>query len=68
MNLLAQAFLVEIETFLVESGMSATAFGKSAVNDPNFVGDVRRGRMPNLGLVERVQKFIEARSDEQVAS
>lgn len=38
--------------------MSATAFGRQALNDPNFVHDVRVGRLPNLGLVGRVQTFI----------
>lgn len=64
----AQTFIDEIDAFLKSSGMTASAFGRQAVNDPNFVGDIRKGRMPNLGLVARVQKFIEANSDEQVAS
>ncbi len=56
----AEAFLAEIEAFLKRSGMSASAFGKSALNDPNFVGDLRDGRMPSLGLVDRVHEFIRA--------
>ena len=55
---LAEAFLLEIERFLERSGMSATAFGLAAVNDPNFVGDLRNGRKPNLGVVDRVHEFI----------
>jgi 2,4-dienoyl-CoA reductase-like NADH-dependent reductase (Old Yellow Enzyme family) len=54
----AQTFLAEIEAFLKRSGMSATAFGRNALNDPNFVHDVRDGRLPNLGLVGRVQEYI----------
>ena len=54
----AQDFLDEIEAFLKRTGMSATAFGRSALNDPNFVHDLRDGRMPNLGLVGRVHRFI----------
>lgn len=68
MGTAAQTFIDEIDAFLGQSGMTASAFGRQAVNDPNFVGDIRRGRMPNLGLVERVQKFIEANSEERVAS
>jgi len=43
--------------------MSASAFGRAAVGDPNLVGDLRGGegkeqRMPSLRLVERVHKFM----------
>lgn len=54
----AEQFLSEIDAFLTRSGMSATAFGRGAVNDPNFVPDLRAGRKPNLGLVDRVHEFI----------
>lgn len=56
----AERFIAEIDAFLTRAGMSASAFGRSAVNDPNFVGDIRAGRMPNLGLVDRVHAFIKA--------
>jgi hypothetical protein len=62
----AEAFLTEVEAFLARSGMSATAFGRTALNDPNFVGDLRSGRMPSLGLVDRVHDFI--RSQEASAA
>jgi hypothetical protein len=54
----AQAFLDEIDAFLKRTGMKASVFGRSALNDPNFVSDLRAGRMPNLGLVARVHEFI----------
>lgn len=60
--LTSEAFLSEIEQFLSKSGMSPTAFGRAAVGDPNFVPDLRNGRMPSLRLVERVSGFIEARA------
>lgn len=60
MSTAAQTFLQDIEAFLERSKMTASAFGRAAVNDPNFVGDLRLGRMPNLGLVDRVNKFIQA--------
>lgn len=60
MSTAAQTFLQEIEAFLERSKMTASAFGRASVNDPNFVGDLRGGRMPNLGLVDRVNKFIQA--------
>lgn len=56
-------FLADIDTFLARSGMSATAFGKVAVGDPNFVNDVRTGRAPSLRLVERVYEFIRSHDE-----
>lgn len=56
----AEQFISEIDAFLERSGMSATAFGKGAVNDPSFVRDIKRGRKPNLGLVDRVHDFIQS--------
>lgn len=56
----AERFLADIEAFLIRSGMTATAFGTAALNDPSFVPDLRNGRKPNLGLVDRVHTFIEA--------
>ncbi len=54
----AEAFLAEVEAFLLESKMTASAFGWEAVKDRNFVGDLRDGRKPNLGMVDRVHDFI----------
>jgi hypothetical protein len=71
----AKTFLDEIDAFLNRSGMTASAFGRQAVNDPNFVWDLRNGRSPNLRLVGQVQSFIAgqdaqrpATQPEQVAS
>lgn len=51
-------FLAEVDGFLSRSGMSASAFGRAAVSDPNFIADVRTGRAPSLRLVQRVKDFI----------
>lgn len=56
----AQRFLADVEAFLIRSGMTATAFGTAALNDPSFVHDLRNGRQPSLGLVDRVHAFISA--------
>ena len=50
--------LAEIEGFLAQSGMSATAFGIDALNDPGFVPGLRAGRDPKLSTAERVRAFI----------
>lgn len=58
MNDAAKSFLDQIEAFLERTEMSPTAFGRLALKDPSFVRDLRDGRMPNLGLVDRVNKFM----------
>lgn len=63
----AEAFLAEIDQFLASSQMTATAFGRAAVNDPNFVGDLRKGRNPNLGLVDRVYDFMRRQSMQEAS-
>lgn len=60
--LTAETFLAEIDRFLTRTSMSASAFGRAAVGDPNFVGDLRAGRMPNLRLVAKVNDFIQSQS------
>ena len=55
-----QTFQRQIESFLETTGMTATAFGKNSLGDPNFVFDLRNGRVPNLVVVDRIQQFIRA--------
>lgn len=55
----AEEFIARIDKFLTVSGMTPTAFGRSAVNDPNLVGDLRAGRMPNLRTLQRITEFME---------
>jgi hypothetical protein len=62
------AFKDKIERFLTESGMTATAFGKTSLNDPNFVFDLRGGRVPNLAIVDRVEQFIGSRPSQEESS
>lgn len=63
-----QQFISEIDAFLTRTGMTPTAFGKAALKDPNFVGDLKKeGRQPTLGVVGRVQEFIRSRETESAA-
>lgn len=57
-------FRDRIEAFLVAAKMPATRFGTEAVRDPNFVHDIRKGRVPSLAVAGQVIKFI----DEHAAS
>ena len=59
-----EQFIAEIDAFLKKSGMTATAFGRSALKDPCFVGDLKkRGRKPTLGVVARVYDFISSQKN-----
>jgi hypothetical protein len=54
------AFLAEVEAFLGRSGLPASTFGARALNDPQFVFDLRAGRAVRLTTVDRVRAFIAA--------
>lgn len=56
--LTTQEFTNRIENFLTSSGLTPTRFGREAVNDPNFVFELRKGRRPNLENVNRVLEYI----------
>lgn len=58
-----ESLLAEIESFRVRADMTASAFGRAAINDPNFVGDLRRGRIPSLTLIDRVRAFMQSQSE-----
>ncbi|MBB2205593.1 hypothetical protein [Gluconacetobacter takamatsuzukensis] len=49
-----------IERFLVESGLSATAFGVLAMKDPRFVHEMRAGREVRRATRLRVAACIRA--------
>lgn len=54
-----QELLSEIDAFLEKTGMPASTFGWEALNDRNFVGDLRlANREPRLGTVSKVRSFI----------
>jgi hypothetical protein len=46
--------------FLARSGMTESAFGREVVNDPRFVHDLRRGRLPHDRTIARVEAWIAA--------
>ncbi len=48
----------KIEKFLRETDMPWTRFGRLAVHDPRFVGDLRNGRMPRTETAKRVEQFM----------
>jgi hypothetical protein len=54
-----QALVDEIDVFRSRKSMTSSAFGRAAVNDPNFYGDLKDGRMPSLKLIDRVREFMQ---------
>lgn len=50
--------LNEIDQFQAVSGLSDTAFGAEALNDPNWLFRFRRGGDPKLGTVDKVRAFM----------
>jgi hypothetical protein len=58
-----QEFLAEIDAFLERTGMSPSALGRAAVNDPSFVRDIRSGRSPQLAIIARLDNFMRAHAD-----
>lgn len=53
-------FLRDIEIFIEKTKMSATKFGDLAIDDPNFVFDVRNGRDTREKTKIKVYDFIKS--------
>jgi hypothetical protein len=51
--------LTRIETFLRQTGMPPTRFGREAARDPRLVHDLRLGRTVGDRLLQRVTAYIE---------
>lgn len=64
----AQDIISQIEGFMDRTGLSASAFGRQAIGDPNLVGDLRDGRMPNLRTLGRLNDFMESYPENPTSS
>ncbi len=53
--------LQRIEAYMRRTRTSPTRFGREAVHDPNFVLDLKDGRMPRRSTEQRVLAFLAAR-------
>lgn len=51
--------LRKVENFLRISDVPPTRFGREVMGDPRFVFDLRNGREPRPGTVQRVLAFID---------
>lgn len=52
--------LDSIAAFIADHGITERKFGEEALNDKNFVADLRAGRSPSLNTAETVQRFMAA--------
>lgn len=52
------SLLATIDNFLAAHNITERKFGEEALNDKNFVSDLRAGRSPSLNTAERVQNFM----------
>lgn len=55
---IAKQFLDEIEAHLTATGLSAAAFGKAAMSDPNFVYQLRNGREVKAKTIDHVRQYM----------
>ena len=55
-----------VEAFLVQHGMSASAFGRESTGDPKFVSELRNGRSPRLAMADNITAWM--REYERTAS
>lgn len=52
--------LAEIAAYCEATGMSRSAFGACAMNDPSFVSDLEAGRECRQRTITRVRRFMES--------
>jgi hypothetical protein len=50
--------LTEIEAFCAAHGVRESRFGRDALNDTEFVKNLRSGREPRRATVEKVRRFM----------
>jgi len=58
METLEGQFISRVSAFLGRSGLSPTAFGKTALGDPNLMRQIGGGRSPSLRTADRILAFI----------
>ena len=51
--------LRDVETFLRQTDVAPTRFGREAMGDPRFVFDLRNGRDPRPRTVAKVRAYLE---------
>lgn len=55
--------LAMVQEYLTRTGLPETLFGRLAINDPQLVRDMRRGRDPRPATRARIERFIATHTD-----
>lgn len=50
-----------IERYLRATGIAWTRFGREAMGDPSFVGDLRKGRTPRQETIDWCHEYLDRR-------
>lgn len=55
-----EKFKAAVERHMLETGITATGFGKRFAHDPNFVFRLREGREPRRSVRDRILTAMQA--------
>ena len=58
--MLNEQFKTQIEVFIQRVGITPTTFGRMALGDPNFISQLRNGRVCSLKTAEKICAFMES--------
>jgi hypothetical protein len=58
--MLNEQFKTQIEDFIQRVGITPTTFGRMALGDPNFISQLRNGRLCSLKTAEKICAFMES--------
>jgi hypothetical protein len=65
MDVPSHAEVVEkIDAFLDRHDMAPSSFGRKALGEPQFVSQVRAGRLPNLSTLRKLTDFMQVCDDD----
>lgn len=64
-RLATRQLLAAIDLFCRVKHMPQSRFGRNALGDPNFVGQLRDGRVCNEWTIRRVSNYIERNCQEE---
>jgi hypothetical protein len=53
-----EAFVARCERFVARHDLAPSRFGRDAVNDPRFITDMRRGKVPRPATMDKVEEYM----------
>lgn len=60
--------VAQIDSFLDRHDMKPSRFGRDALGEPQFVGEVRAGRKPGLATLGKLSEFMRAQDEKLEAA